>query len=85
MFVDMVQLYEVDERSCNAAMRPSPASTTASWWSRERTAPRVLLLVPTIGSWPTWGPQGEEVRGVKTMVKSVGDRQITHLESYGRR
>jgi hypothetical protein len=33
----------------------------------------------------TWGPQGQGVRGVKTMVKSVGDRQIPRLESYGRR
>ena len=32
----------------------------------------------------TWGPQGQGVRGVKTMVKSVGDRQIPRLESYGR-
>ena len=32
----------------------------------------------------TWGPQGQGVRGVKTMVKSVGDRQIPRLESHER-
>jgi hypothetical protein len=30
----------------------------------------------------TWGPHGKGLRGVKTMVQSVGDHQITPLESY---
>jgi hypothetical protein len=33
----------------------------------------------------TWGPQGPCVRGVKTMVKTVGGRRIALLESYGKR
>ena len=41
-------------------------------------------------AWPvcvttTWGPRGQGVRGVKTMVKTVGGRLIALLESYGRR
>ena len=40
-------------------------------------------------AWPrrnsAWGPQVQGVRGDKAMVKSVGDRQIPLLESYGRR
>jgi hypothetical protein len=32
-----------------------------------------------------WGPQGPGVRGVETMVTSVGDRQTPREESYGRR
>ena len=33
----------------------------------------------------TWGAQGQGVRKVKTMVKTVGGRRMALLESYGKR
>jgi hypothetical protein len=41
------------------------------------SAPRKLCSWSRV--W-TWGPQGQGVRGVKTMVKSVGGWQIPWLE-----
>jgi hypothetical protein len=37
-----------------------------------RLAPRLVMR--------TWGPQGQGVKGVKTMVKPVGDRQIREIK-----
>ena len=33
----------------------------------------------------TWGPRGQGVSRVKTMIKSLGDHQMAPSESYGRR
>ena len=74
--VENLLAVQEDVRVSEDALEPEP-DRGAGVVGRERE----LFSVPTL----TWGPQGQGVRGVKTMVKSVGDRQIPRLESYGRR
>ena len=59
------------------AMQPSKVVAACLYVSQRSSLCRCV--------YGTWGPQGQPVRGVKTMVKTVRDRRIALLESYGRR